>query len=125
MLVFLLRWLLQVGPFSNPAETYKYYSLPFCQPENVKSQAQQLGEVLAGDRRVNTMYDIRFRGACCHGRAEAIVSIQLMQRWCAGMAFKLAGERGLCRCRDNPLRLRWVLLSHVSVCVALWDGSCR
>lgn len=50
-----------VGPFSNPAETYRYYSLPFCQPKDVTTQSQQLGEVLAGDRRVNTLYDIQFK----------------------------------------------------------------
>jgi len=25
----------QVGPFANPSETYRYYQLPFCQPQTV------------------------------------------------------------------------------------------
>eukprot|EP01006_Ploeotia_vitrea_P022005 TRINITY_DN54419_c0_g1_i1.p1 TRINITY_DN54419_c0_g1~~TRINITY_DN54419_c0_g1_i1.p1 ORF type:complete len:615 (-),score=277.66 TRINITY_DN54419_c0_g1_i1:64-1860(-) len=49
-----------VGPFNNPAETYEYYSLPFCAPKDLQSEDENLGAVLAGDRRVNSLYDIRF-----------------------------------------------------------------
>ncbi|XWS62825.1 hypothetical protein CRYUN_Cryun06bG0043900 [Craigia yunnanensis] len=28
-------WVNKVGPYNNPQETYNYYSLPFCHPENV------------------------------------------------------------------------------------------
>jgi len=38
---------------------YEYYSLPMCKPETVIYQTENLGEVLRGDRIVNTMYDIR------------------------------------------------------------------
>jgi len=50
-----------VGPFNNPAETYKYYSMPFCQPQKTSDQGENLGEKLAGDRRRNSLYDVRFR----------------------------------------------------------------
>ena len=39
---------------------YEYYSLPFCQPEGgVAYETLNLGEVLRGDRIVNTAYDVR------------------------------------------------------------------
>ncbi|XP_028849087.1 transmembrane 9 superfamily member 4 isoform X2 [Denticeps clupeoides] len=37
---------------------YEYYSLPFCQPEKVVYKAENLGEVLRGDRIVNTPYNV-------------------------------------------------------------------
>ena len=50
-----------VGPFANPTETYPYYSLPFCEPDVLEHQSHSLGELLAGDRKVRTHYDVRFR----------------------------------------------------------------
>lgn len=44
------------------SETYQYYTLPFCQhKEGKKYVTEDLGEVLEGDRLVNTPYDIKFR----------------------------------------------------------------
>lgn len=37
---------------------YEYYSLPFCKPDNIVYKAENLGEVLRGDRIVNTMYTV-------------------------------------------------------------------
>ncbi|KAJ8370745.1 hypothetical protein SKAU_G00107730 [Synaphobranchus kaupii] len=37
---------------------YEYYSLPFCQPHKVVYKAENLGEVLRGDRIVNTPYSV-------------------------------------------------------------------
>ncbi|DBA96073.1 TPA: Transmembrane 9 superfamily member 2 [Trebouxia sp. C0004] len=51
----------KVGPFSNPSETYQYYNLPFCTPKDKEYKPEGLGEVLEGDRLVNTPYDIKFR----------------------------------------------------------------
>ncbi|KAK9810322.1 hypothetical protein WJX72_008660 [[Myrmecia] bisecta] len=52
----------KVGPFSNPSETYQYFNLPFCTPKEGKEyKTEGLGEVLEGDRLVNTPYDIKFR----------------------------------------------------------------
>jgi len=73
-------------PFNNPAETYRYYSLPFCQDhstadeeqeeailENVsivrraqKREAavrhrQRLGESIVGDRRETSPYELSFK----------------------------------------------------------------
>lgn len=49
-----------VGPYNNPAETYEFYSLPFCAPREITAHKQDLGEVIAGDRRTTSLYDIRF-----------------------------------------------------------------
>lgn len=51
----------KVGPYTNPAETYEFYSLPFCQPTSIQHKHTNLGEDLSGDHKVNSLYDIRFR----------------------------------------------------------------
>ena len=38
---------------------YEYYSLPYCRPEKIESIAENLGEVLRGDRIVNSLYQVR------------------------------------------------------------------
>mmetsp|Transcript_16580 Transcript_16580/g.24477 ORF Transcript_16580/g.24477 Transcript_16580/m.24477 type:complete len:632 (+) Transcript_16580:28-1923(+) len=77
----------KVGPFNNPTETYRYYSLPFCQShatheeedeaaeeENVSVSVMRalekreagirhkhyMGESLVGDRRESSPYEITF-----------------------------------------------------------------
>jgi hypothetical protein len=66
-------------PFHNPAESYTYYSLPYCTPKHTDNGPHKtddndnLGEVLAGDRRRPSLYDIRFNvdiqwTALCHFR---------------------------------------------------------
>ncbi|KAJ6655895.1 hypothetical protein lerEdw1_004665 [Lerista edwardsae] len=37
---------------------YEYYSLPFCQPGKITYKAENLGEVLRGDRIVNTPFQV-------------------------------------------------------------------
>uniref|UniRef100_A0A9L0QYJ8 Transmembrane 9 superfamily member n=1 Tax=Equus caballus TaxID=9796 RepID=A0A9L0QYJ8_HORSE len=37
---------------------YEYYSLPFCQPSTITYKAENLGEVLRGDRIVNTPFQV-------------------------------------------------------------------
>mmetsp|Transcript_7080 Transcript_7080/g.11417 ORF Transcript_7080/g.11417 Transcript_7080/m.11417 type:complete len:596 (+) Transcript_7080:92-1879(+) len=49
----------KIGPFNNPTETYHYYSLPFCRTPG-KSKKQNLGEILVGDRKVISPYEITF-----------------------------------------------------------------
>jgi len=53
----------KVWPFSNPTETYKYYDLPFCQPAVVMPHFMTLGQVLRGDRLVNSLYNMHFKRA--------------------------------------------------------------
>lgn len=40
---------------------YEFYSLPYCRPEKIISSAENLGEVLRGDRIVNSLYQIAMR----------------------------------------------------------------
>ena len=37
---------------------YEYYSLPYCRPAKIISSAENLGEVLRGDRIVNSKYQV-------------------------------------------------------------------
>jgi hypothetical protein len=56
MTLWLQLYANKVGPFSNSAETYQYYSEPFCQPPAGKEyKAEGLGEVLEGDRLVRAI----------------------------------------------------------------------
>ncbi|EFA76586.1 TM9 protein B [Heterostelium album PN500] len=50
-----------IGPFSNPSETYEYFSLPFCRPEHLTHKKSKLGEILQGDSAVLSDYDLPFR----------------------------------------------------------------
>lgn len=43
------------------SETYQYYTLPFCAPREKKYQSEGFGEVLAGDRSVNSLYEFEFK----------------------------------------------------------------
>jgi len=53
----------KVWPFANPTETYKYYDFPFCRPSVVMPHFMTLGQVLRGDRLVNSIYKINFNQA--------------------------------------------------------------
>lgn len=37
---------------------YEYYSIPYCRPEKIVSSAENLGEVLRGDRIENSPYEV-------------------------------------------------------------------
>jgi len=52
----------KIGPYSNPSETYPYYSLPFCRPAEKKIQHRHydIGEALDGDTFSASLYDLRF-----------------------------------------------------------------
>ncbi|XP_059301080.1 transmembrane 9 superfamily member 3-like [Lycium ferocissimum] len=50
----------KVGPFSNPSETYAYFDLPFCRPDNLEKKKESLGEVLNGDRLTFAPYKLEF-----------------------------------------------------------------
>lgn len=41
---------------------YEYYSIPYCKPEHIKSSAENLGEVLRGDRIENSPYEVNSLG---------------------------------------------------------------
>jgi hypothetical protein len=54
--------------------TYQYFTLPFCTPKEKQYKVEGLGEVLEGDRLVNTPYAIRFR---VDKEADVLCSIEL------------------------------------------------
>lgn len=39
---------------------YSYYSLPYCRPDQIVDSAENLGEVLRGDRIENSPYVVSF-----------------------------------------------------------------
>lgn len=39
---------------------YEYYSVPYCRPEKIVSSAENLGEVLRGDRIENSPYEVGY-----------------------------------------------------------------
>ena len=45
---------------------YEYYSVPYCRPETVKSSAENLGEVLRGDRIENSPYEVQLAPTTRH-----------------------------------------------------------
>jgi len=51
----------KVWPFSNPTETYRYYDFPFCKPDTIMPHFMTLGQVLRGDRLVNSIYKINYK----------------------------------------------------------------
>ncbi|KAK9806376.1 hypothetical protein WJX72_012132 [[Myrmecia] bisecta] len=54
-------WANKIGPFSSPSETYQYFDLPFCRPpDGLEHKPETLGEVVDGNRLVNTPYDLSF-----------------------------------------------------------------
>ena len=38
---------------------YSYYSLPFCRPEHIETERENIGQVLIGDRIQNSDYQVR------------------------------------------------------------------
>ena len=42
---------------------YSYYSLPFCRPGTIVDSAENLGEVLRGDRIENSLYVVSLRAS--------------------------------------------------------------
>lgn len=51
----------KVWPYSNPTETYEYYDFPFCKPKIVMPHFMTLGQVLRGDRLVNSLYPMHMK----------------------------------------------------------------
>lgn len=51
----------KVWPFHNPFETYSYYdALPSCQPSKLEFGQMSFGQIMRGDRLVNSLYNIQY-----------------------------------------------------------------
>eukprot|EP01104_Vermistella_antarctica_P005045 TRINITY_DN1545_c0_g1_i1.p1 TRINITY_DN1545_c0_g1~~TRINITY_DN1545_c0_g1_i1.p1 ORF type:complete len:584 (-),score=138.20 TRINITY_DN1545_c0_g1_i1:296-2047(-) len=51
----------QVGPYRNPQETYEYYSLPFCKPDELVDVQEGLGAALLGYELIESPIQIHFK----------------------------------------------------------------
>lgn len=51
---------------------YNYYSLPFCKPERVETEKENIGQILIGDRIQNSDYQVSFEELCDLSLASAV-----------------------------------------------------
>ena len=57
-----------VGPYHNPAERFRFYSMPVCKPpSDTTSVAASFTDTLSGTVRQPALYDLRFRGKQAQG----------------------------------------------------------
>lgn len=56
----------KISSVRNPLP-YAYYTLPYCRPEHIVQSAENLGEVLRGDRIENSLYQVGRRTRNRHG----------------------------------------------------------
>ncbi|CAN0009818.1 unnamed protein product, partial [Ascophyllum nodosum] len=72
-------WVNKVGPYYNPHESYPYYKLPFCVPEQAEKAKQKkranLGELLAGYELRNSGISIKYLEPSTPG--ESLCSVVL------------------------------------------------
>ncbi|CAL1546188.1 unnamed protein product [Lymnaea stagnalis] len=74
---------------------YEYYALPFCQPlSGVVYKAENLGEVLRGDRIVNTPYEVKMATnvkckALCQDQSKKFIPVVLNKDQSKDMADKI------------------------------------
>ncbi|PXF45528.1 Transmembrane 9 superfamily member 3 [Gracilariopsis chorda] len=55
-------WVNKVAPYSSPTESYEFYEkMPWCKPQTLVHRSLKLGETLAGDHLVRSLYNITFR----------------------------------------------------------------
>ncbi|KAG8387496.1 hypothetical protein BUALT_Bualt02G0027200 [Buddleja alternifolia] len=66
----------KIGPLHNPSETYQYYELAFCRPDQVVKKKENLGEVLNGDRLANSLYKLDF----AVNKTQAVICQQKLNR---------------------------------------------
>ena len=58
---------------------YEYYSLPYCRPEKIIPFAENLGEVLRGDRIENSLYQVGLAAAALARRQRRHACAQALQ----------------------------------------------
>lgn len=60
---------------------YDYYSIPYCRPEAIVSSAENLGEVLRGDRIENSLYEVRVPASSSNRISAALRCSFCMTVW--------------------------------------------
>jgi hypothetical protein len=97
----------QIGPYHNPQETYKYYTLPFCRPELKLTPAKKWAgwsEVFEGSEFLNSDLAIPF------GRRWRMCPWIMVVAWVcycfvrANLRRKRAGDCGLLRYTGAGIR---------------------
>lgn len=62
----MILWVNKVGPFRNPQETYEFYSLPYCHPDEVVDAGfEGLGEALQGYELRKSPMLVHFKSKSC------------------------------------------------------------
>merc|ERR1711935_877055 len=91
---------------------YEYYSLPFCQPEQgVTYQQLNLGEVLRGDRIVDTAYDVKMDQRI---NCKIICTKDITTEQSAQMAQRIKDSYSVHLLADNlPAVTRWELENDI------------
>ncbi|CAN4099949.1 unnamed protein product [Withania somnifera] len=59
-----ILWVNKAGPYNNPQETYRFYSLPFCRPADGDHKRRSLGEVLGGNDLIDSRIGHKKRSTC-------------------------------------------------------------
>ncbi len=67
---------------------YDFYSLPFCQPDNIEASAENLGEVMSGDRIENSAYIV-----CCSSHLRFLLFPQHLTLTAGFMAMADMNDR--------------------------------
>lgn len=75
---------------------YEYYSLPYCRPDKIRSFAENLGEVLRGDRIENSPYQVGGAGLCILGRGHRQAR-HCLPRWCVHSCVCVCGRESIRR----------------------------
>ena len=92
-------WVNKVGPYNNPQETYNYYHLPFCKPNQAVKPAHKwggLGEVLQGNELIDSQLDLSFQSAA---RSDHTLCSMAEREWHAAGWMHACRARGLRACR--------------------------
>lgn len=89
---------------------YEYYTLPLCKPAKVEYQSENLGEVLRGDRIVNTDYKVNMNEIIgCKKLCEETLNKQEIERFYN----MIKNEYNVHFLADNlPAFTRWELDNH-------------
>ena len=82
---------------------HEYYQLPFCRPKEIKHFAENLGEILDGDRIENSLYEVKM------GKTEhfKILCFTPLDRTDAAEVFSE-------KIKDE-YRVNWLVLHHIQL----------
>jgi len=72
----------KIGPLENPTESYRYYDLAFCAPQDPIEYSQSIGEKLSGNRKMSSLYNVTFETPLKNQRlCEKELSVEDIQKF--------------------------------------------